>query len=167
MSSVGPDVIVVPSLLDRLEDQDSATRNPDLRERIARYRKSVLRDLEELLNTRNTFADLPSAYVEARHSVLTYGLPEFTSFNIAADNGMALGLAMQRVITFFEPRLVDVKIDVEASETDPNDRDKRKMRSIVRIHVDARLRLDPYLEPIRFDINVPISTYSCDIRDLG
>ena len=68
---------VTASLLDRLLDlQPREPYDPPdaARETIEAFRESVQRDLENLLNTKNPYHDLPAEFVEAGHSVLSYGL---------------------------------------------------------------------------------------------
>lgn len=158
MASVEPDLRLVPSLLDRLEDQDSgSTPNPDHpRSTIRRLKEAIRRDLESLLNARNPFWDLAPEFEEARDSVLTYGLPDFSAYNVASQGDCdSLSAAIERAIVVFEPRLTDVKAAVASSS---------RLDRAVRIRVDARLGIDP-IEALHFDIVVPLTTCACEIRE--
>ena len=150
------DVRVVPSLLDRLTVQDDAFGKAQT---VRGLKESVVRDLESLLNTRNTYDGLPSAVVEAGRSVLTYGVPDFSALNISSElDRETLCAALQRAITSFEPRLTDVSaVLLTAPGTE---------RSIC-VRVEGRLRLDPDIELVSFDIVMPVNTYKCEIKDAG
>ena len=71
--------------------------------------QAVLRDLEDLLNTRRTAGKIPEAMDEVLSSIVAYGLPDISS----AERGFHVGPAGHRqpiraVIDRFEPRLQDV-----------------------------------------------------------
>ncbi len=99
--------------------------------------KAVLRDLEELLNTRQTCRDLPEYLTEAHDSILFYGLPDLVSTAaVSSAQRTQIGLAIQQVIERFEPRLRDVHVSM--LDTVDN-----WSRHSVRFRVDARLTVDP------------------------
>ena len=79
---------------------------PSRAESVRELKRAVQRDLEILLNSRNPFSDLSTAFQEAGHSVLTYGLPDFSSLNVAspADQNR-LRQMIENTIRVFEPRL--------------------------------------------------------------
>jgi len=162
----------VASLLDRLDDQGAPARGPDPSPSAdalwsaEQFRQSVRRDLECLLNTRSPFPRLAEEFVEAKKSVLAYGLPDFSSYAALAgahgeqslmNDPLVLAEAIQEAIEFFEPRLTQVVV------TPIGDTGRRE--PIVRLRVDARLRLDPADEPISFDIAMPLSTYAYEVKD--
>ncbi len=137
-------VRIVPSLLDRLLDPDPKNPRPPgaHAETLRELRAAVLRDLENLLNSRNSYADLPPSFVEAGQSVLTYGLPDLTTLSSRGDE-RRLRQAIDNAIRTFEPRLVNVSTTI--LPVVPTDR-------TLRIRVDARLQLEPHSEPVSFDI---------------
>ena len=158
MAKIDYDVRVTPSLLDRLIDQDHRNSRDPIQTRAETVRdmkQAVLRDLENLLNSRNANADLDAAYVEASLSVLTYGLPDLTSLITANAGEYRLRQAIDAAIRTFEPRLTNVSTSI--LPVAPTDRS-------LRVRVDASLKLDPTPEPVSFDIvtQIPVSYRSKD-----
>ena len=86
MARIDSDVNIVPSILDRLLDDEPEISTEPASTRIKNLRsleRSVARDLEALLNSRQeTLQELPSEFKEVSRSLLTYGLPDFTSFSL-------------------------------------------------------------------------------------
>ena len=140
------DVRVTPSLLDRLLDPDPRnSRDPVVTraETVRDMKIAVLRDLENLLNSRNAYHDLPIAFAEAGQSVVTYGLPDFSAILSRGADERRLRQTIEATIRTFEPRLTGVSATV--LPVTPTDRS-------LRVRIDARLMLDPTPEPVSFDI---------------
>lgn len=132
-----PDSLPTPSLIDRLSKDDLAVDGFDLelaraggntgeikirrkvsqvqrREAINRYKDSVKRDLEWLLNTRQVVDDRLSSYPQLSQSVYAYGLPDITSMNVGAvQDQNELLHRMERCIEYFDKRLTKTEIDLE------------------------------------------------------
>src|SRR5439155_1678832 len=91
MTKVDNDVNIVPSLLDRLLDDDPQVSKEPVTSRIQdlrAYEGAVARDLEELLNSRHeTLEELASEFVEVNRSLVTYGLPDLTSLSLLRQMG--------------------------------------------------------------------------------
>src|SRR5208283_5584401 len=68
------------SILDRIIDPDSDGTGSKPGCTVEQMIDSVRRDLEDLLNTHRTLMTIPSGYTETENSILTYGLPDFSSF---------------------------------------------------------------------------------------
>ena len=89
-------------------------------------------------------------FTELGRSILTYGLPDFTSFNLAAtDDRMRVRRCLEDAITNFEPRLRRVRVSIEP----PREHDRA-----LRFRVDALLRTDPSPEPVMFDMVLQLNT---------
>lgn len=71
----------------------------------------LCRDLGDLLNTRRAEQDFDIAFEEASNSLLTFGIPDFTSYNLknTADQEK-IRISIERAIRQFEPRLARVKV---------------------------------------------------------
>jgi len=151
---------VVPSVLDRLIDLEpknqrdaAASRSETVRD----LRAAVQRDLDNLLNSRNTFADLSADFTEAGQSVLTYGLPDFSAMALSSTRDQhRLRQVVEFAIRTFEPRLAGVSVMLSPPTT--SDR-------TIRLHVDARLLIDPSPEPIGFDIIVPLHASKYEVKE--
>jgi type VI secretion system protein ImpF len=154
------DIEILPSLLDRLLDEHpdraaepAAGRSHDFR----RYERSVARDLEALLNSRQeTLSDLPMDFTELGRSLLTYGLPDLTSLSLLnQDHRNRIRRAVEDCIAAFEPRLQRVRVALEP----PRERDRG-----LHFRVDALLRVDPTPEPVTFDAVLDLSTHQYVIQ---
>lgn len=154
------DIRVTPSLLDRLIDQDPRSSRdvaPSRADSVRELRRAVLRDLESLLNSRNPFPDLSSAFAEAGQSVLTYGLPDLTSRAVGNTTDQhELRQLIESAIRTFEPRLTSVTASLQP--------DSQTERSLC-LRIDARLVMDPAPEPVSFDIIMPMQTLKCEVKE--
>jgi len=154
MTKVDNDVNIVPSLLDRLLDDDPQVSKEPVTSRIQdlrAYEGAVARDLEALLNSRHeTLEELPSEFVEVNRSLVTYGLPDLTSLSLLSqDDRNRIRRAVEQAITVFEPRLLRVRVALEA----PRERDRG-----LHFRIDALLRVDPTPEPVTFDAVLQLNT---------
>jgi type VI secretion system protein ImpF len=152
---------LLPSLLDRLiDDEPEASQGPssdrvhDLRD----LKEHVARDLENMLNTRReALDDLPEEFVETSQSLLVYGLPDFSSFNLLSpDDRNRLCRAIERAIATFEPRLQRPGVKMET----PNQNER-----VLRFRVEALLRIEPAPEPVVFDTILQLGTQQYLVRE--
>ncbi len=146
-------------MLDRLIDTDpSSTRDvlPTRAETVRELRRSVTRDLDNLLNSRNTFSDLSPDFVEVGRSVIAFGLPDLSSFGQSTADWNRLRQAIETAIRIYEPRL----IGTVATVTPPSSTDRS-----VRVRIDARLIMTPAPEPISFDIVMPLLANRCEVKE--
>lgn len=127
---------LMPSLIDRLIDPDSAGTAWRQGYSVAQMIDAVRADLEDLLNTRQSFGDLPADYPLTATSVLTYGIPDLGSLR-ATGEGERAGIArlLERIVTQVEPRLKRVRVTLVEED---DDTDRR-----VRFHIDALLAVEP------------------------
>ena len=137
---------VTPSLLDRLTDHTPGSRgeNPFSRLQALRVLKASLwRDLSALLNTKRREEEVPEQFTESNRSLLTYGLPDFSSYGLKSEVAQnRLRRAIEAAIRRFEPRLENVTVALEPS----NETDRA-----LRFRVDAFLRVEPAPEPVSFE----------------
>lgn len=145
---------IVPSILDRLIDEDPENSREPLASRVQSFRameRAVARDLEALLNTkRETLEELPIEYAEVSRSLVTYGLPDFTSYSLLnGDDRDRIRRAVERAVSNFEPRLQRVKVTMENA---------RESERGLRFRIDALLRIDPAPEPVTFDAFLQLNT---------
>src|SRR5690606_32301661 len=136
-----------PSILDRLLDDEphlqveAASRGSN---NIEQIRRSVKRDLENLLNTRFRVVQAPEEFSQLEHSLLNYGLPDLATVNITSiDKSKAFTRDLEAILRDYEPRFKSVKVQhVEAK-----DRSDRTLR----FRIDATLYADPAPETVIFD----------------
>jgi type VI secretion system protein ImpF len=152
---------VRPSLLDRLSDQQPgfAADPPVTREESERrYRRSVERDVEALLNTRRSMIPAPDWCPELRRSVYDYGLVDTTGIPVGTKSGRdrLLG-ALQDAIERFEPRLAQPRVRLI---------DAQQVRAPqIRFVLEAVLVMDPGREDVVFDTVLEIASGEYDVHD--
>jgi type VI secretion system protein ImpF len=163
MAKIQADQPLVPSVLDRLLDEDpSAQREPaKSRHQVLRELKlSVRRDLENLLNTRRRCLPWPADLTDLGPSLVNYGLPDFTGANTGSSEGREqLCQAVEEVLRSWEPRFKSVKVQLLDS-TEPLDR-------TLRFRIDALLYADPAPEPVVFDSLLQPVSGACEIKGGG
>ena len=99
-----------PSLLDRLTDLHPEKKKESSSQQVLsqqRYKDAVIRDLGWLLNSvsMDSVFDL-SAYPDAKHSVINYGLPDISGQTASSIDTTTMEKALQSVIYEFEPRII-------------------------------------------------------------
>ena len=159
MSRMGQDQLIVPSILDRLVDDEPDGGQEAPRNRFQNLRDlkaSVLRDLQNLLNTRCHHESWPPGIDQLETSVVNYGLPDLSGENFSDTKRRdSFAQLMERVIRRFEPRFLEVKVTFIASP-DRTDR-------TVRFRIDAKLKADPVPEQMIFDSAVEPSTGTFEV----
>jgi type VI secretion system lysozyme-like protein len=160
MSRVDKAQGLLPSLLDRLTDPESSGSGALLGYDLGRMIDAVRRDLEELLNTRQSHQGMPEEFVELHNSIAAYGLPDFSSVDAGKSaQRKAMGRIIEAIISRFEPRLGDVQavpIDV------PGEKESQR----VQFQISARLRLEPSPE-VGFDTVVELLSGHTSVRPRG
>lgn len=130
------------SLLDRLTDPQPD--RPALSINSLAYRRaleeSVCRDLTALLNNRRIEGEIDGKFVQANKSLLTFGIVDFTSFNLTSQlDQERLRQSIERSIRQFEPRLSRVTVTLDPLETS---------KAVLRLQIEAILRNESRRDPI-------------------
>jgi type VI secretion system protein ImpF len=145
---------VRPSVLDRLiDDEPRIASDPSLTwaQSVERYKISVLRDLEWLLNTRRISEEAPRELEELQQSVYHFGLPDITSMSAdASADRQRLAQRVKEVIRIHEPRLADVRVQIPEEKSGPT--------RLVRFVVEGTLRMEPNPEQVVFDTVLEIAS---------
>jgi len=135
-----------PSLLDRLVDEEPEVSHEPAHRRfvsLTQIKASVIRDLENLMNTRRTILMPAEGHRELSSSVFVYGLEDYTAQNPKSPTArQQLRFDVERTIALFEPRLRNVSVRLDSP--DPNERN-------LRFRITALLVADPVTEPVAFD----------------
>jgi type VI secretion system protein ImpF len=124
---------------------------------LQQLKQSVSRDIEALLNTRRELlTDLPTEYRELQRSLLTYGLPDFTTRSLQnqADR-KTIRREIEHSLSVFEPRLRAVKVTIE---------DPKKFEQALYFRIDAFLRIEPNPEAVCFDAVLQLSTAKYEVK---
>jgi type VI secretion system protein ImpF len=163
MAKPRADQPLLPSVLDRLLDDDPAVRTepPKSRSQVLRELKlSVRRDLENLLNTRRTCKSWPEHLTELERSLVNYGLPDITGLDLAAPRSRQdFQRLLESVIRRCEPRFKSVSVEMleNASALDRT----------LRFRIDALLYAEPAPEPVVFDTALEPATGAVEIKGAG
>lgn len=160
MPPIRTDQPLVPSVLDRLLDDDPgvATEPQQNRSQLLRELKlSVRRDVENLLNARRRNVLLPAELPELARSLLSYGVADFSGTGPAtAKQREGFCRSLEGVIATNEPRLLEVRVEL-AANPEPGDR-------TLRFRIDALLRADPSPEPVVFDSTLEPATHTFAVQ---
>jgi type VI secretion system protein ImpF len=113
-----------PSIWDRLmaASETPSHANANTRMPLDQYKASILRDLEDLLNTRvgipgEWFAGFPAC----RKSILNFGLTDFADLCLTSDDDRkTICRSLREAIHRFEPRLTNVKAEVHVERGKTN-----------------------------------------------
>jgi type VI secretion system protein ImpF len=134
------------SILDRLIDQEPGVSRETVQNRLTDIRAiklSVIRDMENLLNTRREIFPVPEEFREVNNSLFVYGLPDFSSQNPRSPQvKQMLRRDIEQTIARFERRLKNIKVQLETSD---------KMEQKIRFRITGILHVEPLSEPVTFD----------------
>lgn len=119
-------------------------------------KESIRRDLEWFFNTRQMLTNLPPHFVELKRSLITYGLPDLSSFSLTTpeSQNQLCGL-LEKAIETFEPRLRQIKVSLEMQSS----YDKS-----LRFKIEATLLVEPMPEPVVFDTIAEISSGEYSVK---
>ena len=107
-------------------------------------RESVMRDLENLLNTRWRCKSWPPKLSDLNDSLINYGIPDFSSIDLSSElDRDTLREAIEFAIRTYETRFESVSVEIPKGRTVED----RSLHFIIR----AELRATPAPEPIVFD----------------
>lgn len=118
MAEIAPRDRLLPSLLDRLTDNDPGSKG-EAREfkvlSLRQLRQNVLRDLTWLLNTTCLEADMDlERWPAVRTSVLNFGMPALAGTCASEVNPRTLQQKIREAILTYEPRILANSIRVQA-----------------------------------------------------
>jgi len=153
---------IVPSLLDRLIDEDPGQALeivPLPAVRLEQVKAAVRRDLENLLNTR-LYRRVPlDAYPELARSVVNYGLPDFSTVLLgSAEHREHFRRTVQATIERFETRLRRVQVTLAPTA-------EEYQRSL-HLKISALLMIEPAPVPLLFDSRVRAHDREVKLREL-
>ncbi|AMA45717.1 type VI secretion system baseplate subunit TssE [Pseudomonas monteilii] len=154
---------LLPSLLDRLLDDrpHQSTEPSGLRTfSLAEYKASIVRDLEVLVNTRQSLvAEELDGFPHLAGSILEYGMPDFTSRSVLDPHDRRLiQQQLERAITTGDRRFHRVRVQLLAQQ------DGHRMLTF---RVDAVLRLQDISRQVSFDAVLQVNTQEYTVQNLN
>ncbi len=131
------------SIFDRLNnDDDFGVLGGHIND-VTIVREAVLRDVENLLNTRRNLVAPVDNYHYLKDSLLVYGLEDFVARNPKNPHvRRALKSGIEETIAKFEPRLINVTVAFNIEQGNEHN---------LCFAIRATLYADPVYEPIYFD----------------
>jgi type VI secretion system protein ImpF len=151
---------VPPSVIERLRGGGGDRATMDLRVDVDTLRAEVMEHVQALLNTRLAELDGLDAYPEAARSLLSYGVPDLSSyFQGSQVDQQRLIASIQKAIRLFEPRLDPQSLRVE-SVRDTGDTGLQK-----RLRIHAVLRVHPFRSQIMFDTQIAADTGAVEVKE--
>jgi type VI secretion system protein ImpF len=162
MARLKTDQPVLPSLLDRLIDDDPdrmLTISKTYGAILSDIKSSIRRDLESLLNTRLYRPKLPEKFGELDVSIVNYGLPDFSVIQLGTHEGKEeFRIRVQTIIENFEPRFSRVVVELDQIGED--------YERTLYLKISAVLMVDPDPIPLLFDSRVKTMDKSVRLREL-
>jgi type VI secretion system protein ImpF len=151
------------SLLDRLiddEPEQPIDRPVSAAQTLAALRRSVMRDLEALMNTRRRWRSWSPALTELAVSSVGYGIPDFTA-GVANDPAQRerLRAEVETTIGRFEPRLGRLRVMLMENSNPLEPR--------LRLRIEALLHAEVAHEPVAFETVIDTATAGVVVRDQG
>ena len=160
MARIKPEQPLVPSVLDRLLDDEPDIRREPIQSRnqvLRELKESVRRDVENLLNTRVRCLTWPPHLGELKKSLVSYGIPDFTGANLGASKDREeFCRNLEVIIRQYEPRFKSVKV-LPLANAEALDR-------TLRFRIDALLHAEPSPEPVVFDSTLEPSTGTFEVQ---
>ncbi len=156
-----------PALLDRLTDDDPASKTESVEMRVisrTRMREAVLRDLAWLFNSTSlVVVGGYDAYPQVRRSVLNYGLPALSGQTASSIDPKALEEKVRRVILDHEPRILADTLRVEAlvSELQLDHHNQISFR------INGQLWAQPVPLELLLQTNIDLETGQVEIQNLN
>lgn len=153
---------VLPSLLDRLIDHDPERLLEPVRPAAALLediKANLRRDLENLLNTRRFRPAPPPGMSELERSLVSYGLPDFSTVVLgAAEHRERFRATIQAAIERFEPRLARVEVELAPLG--------EEYERTLYLKITGLLMVEPDPVPLLFDSRVRTVDRAVKLREL-
>jgi type VI secretion system protein ImpF len=148
----------LPTLLDRLS-QHGGGRAMNR----SAFRKSVLRDLNWLLNCTNLEKQLPiQDFPQVRDSVLNFGIPPLAGARFSESDLNSVAASIERALLNFEPRILPESLKVSVIR----DKEPENCRyNHARFRIEASYWFEPYPIDMVMRAHWDMETGGVDIRE--
>lgn len=147
-----------PALLDRLTDDDP-TKLTEAIDAVAmtrsRLRRAVLRDIAWILNATNMESDTEfAAFLDARRSVINFGVPSLSGRRVMDIDWQELEQAIKDAIVAFEPRVLPQTLDVRVATS----KDSIDHHNVLSFEIRGQLWALPYPMELLLRSNVDLES---------
>lgn len=162
MVKVRKDTPVLPSLLDRLIDDDPSRSLEAVKPMgvvMSDIKTSIRRDLENLLNTRIYRQFDIGSFNQLETSVVNYGIQDFSHIQFDSEEEREkFSWAIRRTIERYEPRFQRVDVSIEPFGED--------FQRTLYLKISATLLVEPDPVPLVFDSRVRTADRSLKLREV-
>jgi type VI secretion system protein ImpF len=154
---------LLPSLLDRLLDDrphQSVEASSQRLCSLADYKASIVRDLEILVNTRQSLvANDLEGFPILDGTILDYGMPDFTSKSVLdPQDRLLIQRQLEKAVSDGDRRFRSVKVQLLAQQTG---------QRMLTFRVDAVLRLQDISRKVSFDAVLQVNTQEYKVQNLN
>jgi len=155
-----------PSLLDRLTDlRPSETSEPNEKRVLSQQqlRRSVVRDLEWLLNTGDLKSVLPlTDFPEIERSVLNFGVPDLAGSTVSGIDLGKLTAELKQAIILFEPRINRRTLEVRGEISDD-----KAYKNAITFEISAEMWGDPAPIHLMLKTEMDLESGQVAVQDYG
>jgi type VI secretion system protein ImpF len=153
----------VPTLFDRLQD-DFPQQTTEVTSRrlcsLSDYKAGVVRDLERLVNTRQSqSANQLAAFPDLKGSLLEYGMPDFTSKGLLnPEDRRLIQTQLEQAIRVGDRRFRNVKVRLL---------EQHMSQRMLTFRIDALLRLQSAERQVTFDAVLQVNTQEYKVQNFN
>ncbi|MDE3178869.1 MAG: type VI secretion system baseplate subunit TssE, partial [Acidobacteriota bacterium] len=123
---------------------------------LQKVKDSLRRDLEWLLNTRQTLDAAEYDGKDLLGTLFDYGLPDITSLSTGSSKDQTRLLrSIESAIAQFEPRLLSVKVNLQPVEGNTR---------VLHFMIEGMLNTDPAPEHVYFDTVLQVNTGEYEVK---
>ena len=155
---------ILPCLLMRLTDESPTQQKESLDNKfisLRRYKESVVRDIEYLLNSHSPFNHQElMGLAEVEKSVLNYGLHDLCGVNISSAAIGDIEASIKQTLLTFEPRIIKNSLTVRAV-TDY----RPYCDQTISFKIEAQIWAQPSPEYLLVKTEIDVETGRCSLKD--
>jgi type VI secretion system protein ImpF len=160
-----PDARIMPTLLDRLRDDEPRRKSESPDEYAvsrSQMRSIIQRDLTYLLNTMNIEDQIDSErHPQVARSTVNFGVPPLAGESIASLQWSRIEQTLRSAIERFEPRLRSGSLVIRALDANK----AVVQRNVLSFEVRGEIQMDPY--PLEFMVQSSLDLETSQINITG
>jgi type VI secretion system protein ImpF len=155
---------IFPCLLIRLTDDSPTQQKESLDNKsisLRRYKESVLRDIECLLNSHSPFNNQELAgFAEVEKSVINYGLRDLCGVTISSTAISDIESSIKQTLLAFEPRIIKNSLAVRAVTNY-----RPYCDQTISFEIEAQIWAQPSPEYLLVKTEIDVETGRCSLKD--
>lgn len=115
--------------------------------RPSEIKESIGREIGRLLDTRRAVS-IEDFFAETQFTVLEYGIPDYTHLSLPNAERLQFREMIATAIRRFEPRLHDVKVDINVI---------KERRNALKLIIHGSIIVDSVMEPVSFPLELNLN----------